>query len=184
MHPVVPTLPSVRPKVRQRAAAIVVHCGRVLLHQVEGESVWALPGGAIEPGESASEAVARELLEELGAGLGGAVSVGRLAVVAENFFDHGGASFHEIGLYLHASPSPGSALVLSEGPYDGVEGHRTLVFAWFKAAELASLDLRPSMLRGYLRDLLQSMPADVLHVVRRDGPQPAHTSTGPDSTPP
>lgn len=87
-----PSLPPSTPPwcVRHRAAALVTHGGRVLLHQLDGDSFWALPGGAIEPGESACDALARELQEELGADRGTCIAVGSLAVVAENFFAYGG----------------------------------------------------------------------------------------------
>lgn len=34
-----------------RAAAVVVHGGFVLLHRLQGDAFWALPGGRVEPGE-------------------------------------------------------------------------------------------------------------------------------------
>lgn len=51
-----------------RVAAVVVKDGRVLLarHEKAGESYWVLPGGAVEPGETAAEALVRELREEAG----------------------------------------------------------------------------------------------------------------------
>ncbi len=53
---------------RQRAVAVVIRAGCVLmvLHR-EGERVyWTLPGGGVEPGESAIGAAVRELAEETG----------------------------------------------------------------------------------------------------------------------
>lgn len=178
------TMPAARPascfepstiRVRQRAAAVVRRAdGRVLLHCRKGDGFWALPGGAIEPGESASEAIARELHEELGT----TVAVGALAFVVENFFHHKGEAYHEVGLYLHATPQPGSLLVRSDGPYDGLEGveggegNRALVFAWFSVQELAALDLRPAFLRSALTPPPGS--AGALHIVHRD---PLHPPT-------
>ena len=51
---------------RTRAAAIVVRDGHVLLmrRRRDGQEYWVVPGGGIEPGESAVEACLRELAEE------------------------------------------------------------------------------------------------------------------------
>ena len=38
----------------------------LLLRRSDGEDLWGFPGGAIEPGERAGEAVAREVYEEIG----------------------------------------------------------------------------------------------------------------------
>ncbi len=47
------------------AAAVLEHGGRVLIAQRKNGR-WEFPGGKIEPGETAKEALARELKEELG----------------------------------------------------------------------------------------------------------------------
>ena len=49
---------------RQRATAIVVRDGRVLLVRDKGRSPFMLPGGGIDDGELPEDAVARELSEE------------------------------------------------------------------------------------------------------------------------
>jgi 8-oxo-dGTP pyrophosphatase MutT (NUDIX family) len=164
------------PRVRQRAAAVITQNERVLLHQLQGDAFWALPGGGIEPGESAAQALARELHEELGVDLGLPISLGALAVVAENFFSYAGVAHHEIGLYLHASPLPGNPLVVTAGPYDGVEGSRRLIFAWFTRDEVDRLDIRPAFLHEFLCDLLVQGPQGVLHIVHRD--EPLQKATG------
>ena len=51
------------------ASAVIVQDGRLLLARrrvQEGPVLWALPGGAIEAGESAERAAERETLEETG----------------------------------------------------------------------------------------------------------------------
>jgi ADP-ribose pyrophosphatase YjhB (NUDIX family) len=52
---------------RERASAIIIREGEILMVKIEdqGESWWCLPGGTIEPGETAEQAVCRELREEL-----------------------------------------------------------------------------------------------------------------------
>ena len=48
------------------SAAILDEQGRVLLTRRADNGLWCLPGGRMEPGESAAEACEREVLEETG----------------------------------------------------------------------------------------------------------------------
>ena len=48
------------------SAAILDNEGRVLLTKRSDNGQWCLPGGAMEPGESAAEACEREVFEETG----------------------------------------------------------------------------------------------------------------------
>ncbi|GAA0427655.1 8-oxo-dGTP diphosphatase [Actinoplanes campanulatus] len=56
---------------RRRAAAVIVRDGRVLMvhersRRSGGGEWWTLPGGGLRPGETAEEAVRREVFEETG----------------------------------------------------------------------------------------------------------------------
>lgn len=151
-------------RVRQRAAALIEHGGHVLLHRVVGDEFWALPGGGIEPGESAAQALVREMQEELGQ----PIEPGALACVVENFFTYAGMAHHEIGLYLRARLPAASPLLSTPGPYAGTEGTRALEFAWFSASDLQGLDVRPALLAGFLPQWLGPEPMQVAHIVHRD----------------
>ena len=54
------------PRIFVSAAVITDAAGRVLVVRKHGTAVFMQPGGKPEPGESAAEALARELHEELG----------------------------------------------------------------------------------------------------------------------
>lgn len=53
---------------RDAAIGIILEkeSGKVLLIKREDTPIWVLPGGGIDPGETAEEAVIREILEETG----------------------------------------------------------------------------------------------------------------------
>lgn len=61
--------PAVVPRLREGVRAVVTDdASRVLLVRFEfpDGSLWATPGGGVEPGESPEAAIRRELLEEVG----------------------------------------------------------------------------------------------------------------------
>ena len=146
-------------KFQLRAAAVIVHDGSVLLHRLETDDFWALPGGRVEPGEDSSNTVVREMYEELNE----TVVCNRLLYLAENFFASHGKANHEIGLYFEASLAPDSHLLGKGQSYAGMEGNSKLEFRWFRQSELHSLDLRPAFLRKSLSEPVLSFA----HIVQR-----------------
>jgi ADP-ribose pyrophosphatase YjhB (NUDIX family) len=129
-----------------RAAGIALDEGCLLLHRLDGDTFWALPGGRVNPGEEAREAIRREFKEELGI----AVECDRLVCTGENFFEYDGEPHHEVGLYFSVRLPHGAALLRKEHSHFGTEAGRTLEFRWFPLAELRNLDMRPAVLREAL----------------------------------
>lgn len=130
-----------------RAVAIVLHEDKVLLHRLEGDDFWSAPGGRVEAGELASEAIVRELQEEIAE----TVSCGPLLWFVENFFTYRSEAHHEVGLYFHASLSPQSRMVRATGSIPGKEKHVMLTYAWFDRSRLGEVEVRPSFLAEALR---------------------------------
>ncbi|HJT11380.1 MAG TPA: NUDIX domain-containing protein [Dongiaceae bacterium] len=93
---------------RGRACAIIRQADRLLLNRYGGDSFWALPGGAVEQGEFSTDALAREMREELDI----AVEIGRLVWIVENLFDYRGTSYTE---YCRARLPPGRAASAAAG---------------------------------------------------------------------
>jgi len=87
-----------------RAAAVVVHAGHGLLHRLEGDTFWTLPGGRSELGEDARVTVVREMAEELGE----PVACSDLLYVVENLFTPASQKNHEFGFYSRVELVPGS----------------------------------------------------------------------------
>ena len=66
-------------------AVVLDEAGRLMLVRRGREpsrGLWSLPGGRVEPGESATEAVAREVLEETGLHVHVGEAVGRVRIPA------------------------------------------------------------------------------------------------------
>lgn len=78
-----------------RLRAIIEHEGKMLLVQGKARTHWALPGGHLEDGESLSDAMCREIVEELGV----EPMLGRILYVYQLFFANGKESlefFYEV----------------------------------------------------------------------------------------
>ncbi len=142
-----------------RAAAVVVEDEFVLLHRLEGDEYWSLPGGRVEAGEDAASTLVREMHEEVGE----SITCGELLYVVENFFAGAAKPYHEVGLYFAARLAGPSLLRDRSRAHLGCEGKHRLEFRWFALAQLANLDLRPS----FLRRELSAPRAGVKHIVQR-----------------
>jgi ADP-ribose pyrophosphatase YjhB (NUDIX family) len=88
--------------IRPVAVGLLEHEGRLLVtHGVEsttGAAFYRPPGGAVDFGERAGDALRREFLEELDA----ALSEPRLLGVLENLFEFEGKMRHEVVFVLEA----------------------------------------------------------------------------------
>ena len=78
-----------------RVAGICIHNGKVLLHKAKGDEGYAFPGGHVSFGETNSETLKREFMEEIGAD----ITVSELKWVGEIFFPLNGKPCHQICLY-------------------------------------------------------------------------------------
>jgi ADP-ribose pyrophosphatase YjhB (NUDIX family) len=141
-----------------RVAGVAIHNGRVLLDRNTRNSYWVLPGGHPDMMEPMSKAVRREIHEEIGAD----VEVVRLLWVVENFFEKK-KPIHELSFYFHVQLTPDSPLLLSDGPFYGMEHKYPLIFQWFPLDEavLSALPLYPA----FLTKALLSLPDSPQHVV-------------------
>ena len=145
-----------------RAAAVILDRGRVLLQEdTLAEPFWVLPGGRMEHGESGWECIAREMREELEED----VTVVRLVWFVENFFEHQGMKWHEVGLYFLVALAANSRF-LGEGPHWGVETEINLTFRleWHDVEKLGGVRLLPS----FLRERLRRLPVQIEYMVHRD----------------
>lgn len=147
--------------IRGRACAIIRQADRILLNRFGGDSFWALPGGAVELGEFSSDALVREMREELGV----TVEIGRLVWMVENLFEYRGTSYTEYGFYYEVESPPSGQL--PEGEFVAQEPDQ--FFRWVRNEDIAALDFRPTVLRlPLLAHVSGAKSAAPLHFLHKD----------------
>lgn len=131
-----------------RSAAVLIEQGHVLLHRSLRDDFWALPGGRVEFFERSSEAVTRELVEEIGV----ETQVVRMLWLAENFFSYDGSDYHEMGHFYLVKLKRNREIDLAE-EIECLETGSDLVFRWFPLEGLDGIELQPNFLQQGLLNL-------------------------------
>ena len=131
---------------RYRAGAIIIENGCVLFAGNENENYLYSIGGGVHMGETAEEAVVREVFEETGIHY----EIERLVVIHENFFSENsgtlkGLDCHEISLYFLMKPRRTQELN-SNSTTNGVKEE----MHWIPIEDLDKYRAFPSFLKDYL----------------------------------
>ena len=143
-------------KFAYRAGGIAVHEERLLVEQNIRHDFCIAPGGRVEYGENAIEALEREFREELGE----EVRVGRLVFVADILYELVGNRYQEICLYFLIEFVPESDVLRPQGPFMGNESGIT--FQWIPLDDVEEAKLFPAFLRDRVRAILR-FPEYVAH---------------------
>ena len=141
-----------------RVGGIAVHNGCLLVEHDVRHGFCFVPGGRVEYGENAVEALARELREELGE----EAKIGRLVLVADKLFEIDGNWFQEISLYFLIEFAPGSKTLDRDGAFEG--GESGTVFQWIPLDEVEQANLLPP----FLRKLVRAVPESTEYIVHAE----------------
>lgn len=116
--------------------AVIVKRGKILLCCDKKFNYYYFPGGHVEFGEGAKQALKRELKEETNI----AAKVGNLVGVVENFYHDKKAIHHEINLIFIAS--------IRAAKVSPAEDH--INFRWVTLKDISRTKILPKALKGYL----------------------------------
>ena len=121
-------------------AAVRNVAGEVLVVRRIDDGNWELPGGRIDVGESAAQAVIREVAEESGVTITLTGLSGVYSDPTHVLLDPDGTVHQQLALCFHAVPALSDT---TEAPRpDGIE---TKEAAWYAPAALANLVMHPAM---------------------------------------
>jgi 8-oxo-dGTP pyrophosphatase MutT (NUDIX family) len=114
--------------------------GRLLLVRRIDDGNWELPGGRIEAGESAVEALAREVAEESGITVEVTGISGVYSDPTHVLEDPGGIVHQQLAICFHSAPAASTT-----GRQPRPDGIETDGAAWFATTDLAHLRIHPAM---------------------------------------
>lgn len=145
---------------RYRVGAIIVENDCVLLASNELADYYYSIGGGVHLGETAQDAIVREVFEETGVHY----EIDHLAVIHETFFYNKikqieGTECHELSLYFKMK-SRGSQELHSDSTVLGVKEYMN----WLPIADLDQYKAFPAFLKDYLTNEYQG----ILHIVTDD----------------
>lgn len=136
--------------------------GRILFdrtHHWDRDAFYWLPGGGVDPGETATEALKRELLEEAAL----EIEIDRLLYVSENLFVESGDYRHEVILYFLSHVTGRAA-----GPPVDPRQHE-----WHPPDRTPGPFLPPAVAEAVTADLRSGFTRPIQHLVTDARPAPA-----------
>ena len=130
-----------------RAAVVIVHNDRILVHKDINSDHYALMGGRVELGEDSITTIKREIKEEIGKEI---EIIGYISTV-ENFFIMKGKKYHEIEfVYLAEFKNEKDKLI--QDTIKNIEGKDYLQYEWIERNQIDKIPLMPVKIQAVLKD--------------------------------
>ena len=134
-------------KLNVRAAGVIIHNGKILVHKNINSNHYALVGGRVEIGEDSVHTVKREMKEELGK----EVEITGYIATIENFFEMKGKKYHEI-MFVHKVEFVKEEDKKIEHTLKNVEGKEYLQYEWLDLRKIEEYPLWPKAIQNILKE--------------------------------
>ena len=134
-------------KLNVRAAGVIIHNGKILVHRNINDNHYALIGGRVEIGEDSANTVKREIEEELGK----KVKIEGYIATIENFFEMKGSKYHEI-MFVHKVEFIKEEDKKIEYTLKNIEGKEYLQYEWLDLKKIEEYPLLPKAIKNILKE--------------------------------
>lgn len=134
-------------KLNIRAAGVIIHNGKMLVHKNINDDHYAIIGGRVEIGENSADTIKREIKEEIGKEI---EITGYIATI-ENFFEMKGSKYHEI-LFVHKVEFVNEEDKKIEYTMKNLEGKDYLQYEWIELDKINQYPLLPAVMKEILRE--------------------------------
>ena len=145
-------------KLNIRAAVIIIHNNKILVHKNINSDHCTLIGGRVEIGEDSESTVKREVQEELNK----EIEITGYVSTIENFFELKGEKFHEI-LFIHKAEFTNSKDRKIEYTLKNAEGKEYLQYEWLDLNKIDEYPLVPKVIKEILKE--ENLP---VHKINND----------------
>ena len=134
-------------KLNVRAAGIMIHNGKILVHKDIKSDFYALIGGRVQIGENSAETLKREIKEELGKDI---EIIGYISTI-ENFFEVKGSKYYEI-MFVYKIEFTNEEDKKIEYTMENVEGNNYLKYEWIDLNKINEYKLLPKVIKDILKE--------------------------------
>lgn len=134
-------------KLNVRAAGVIIHNGKILVHKNVNIDHYALIGGRVEIGEDSASTVKREIKEEIGK----RVEITGYVATIENFFEMKGNKYHEI-MFVHRVEFVDEEDKKIEYTLKNIEGKEFLQYEWIELKNIDDYPLLPVAVKEILKN--------------------------------
>ena len=133
-------------KLNIRAAGIIIHNGKVLVHRNTNSNHYALVGGRVEIGEDSVSTLKREVQEEMGKDI---EITGYISTI-ENFFEMEDFKYHEI-MFVHKAEFTKEEDKKIDYTIKNIEVKDYLQYEWIDIEKIDEYPIVPKAIKGILK---------------------------------
>lgn len=134
-------------KLNVRAAGVIIHNDKILVHRNVKSEHYALVGGRVEIGENSADTIKREIKEELGKDI---EITGYISTI-ENFFEMKGSKYHEI-MFVYRVEFVDEKDKIIEDTLENIEGKDYLKYEWLELDKIEKYPLWPKAIQEVLKE--------------------------------